>query len=236
MKKQLRQHLYRHSLSSLILVSLLAASARAFIIQRRQALHHRHLDSYASPSFYFRTGAQLFAKKKPRKVAKTGAASGFGGAATEACACGSGLAYNKCCGKLHRDPSAFASAMAEQVVRARYTAYAKRVVDFIIASTHPLNTSFKDDVQHWKKTIEESCYDNFELTKCEILDESYEGEGTAEKATVRFLAHMIQRDNKERTAFIETSTFERDEETGAWLYKEGVVDTVNEKKDAWTMN
>jgi uncharacterized protein YchJ len=78
-------------------------------------------------------------------------------------------------------------------------------------------------MEHWKVTMEEDCFDNFELTKCKILEESYSGEGTDELATVRFLTHMTQLDTKERTAFIETSTFERDATSGAWLYRDGVV-------------
>ena len=80
----------------------------------------------------------------------------------------------QCCGKLHKDPAVFASASAEQVVRARYSAYAKREVDFIVGSTHPFNKNFVADIEHWKETIRTNCYDNFELTSCEILSESYE--------------------------------------------------------------
>jgi uncharacterized protein YchJ len=71
-----------------------------------------------------------------------------------------------------------------------------------------------------------NCYDNFELTSCEILNESYEGEGDAEVATVQFVANMIQVDSKERTAFMETSTFERGGDhirDGAWLYRDGEI-------------
>ena len=68
----------------------------------------------------------LFAKKKDRKGPKETKTFGFGGKATEPCPCGSGIGYMKCCGKLHKDPQAFADATAEQVVRARYSAYAKR--------------------------------------------------------------------------------------------------------------
>jgi SEC-C motif domain protein len=155
----------------------------------------------------------LFARKSSVQ------ARGFGGAATEACACGSGHPYNKCCGRLHQDPAAYAAAAAEQVARARYSAYSKRVVDFIMASTHADNKSFADDMEHWKKTIQNDCYDNFELKKCEILSENE----SADTATVRFLAHMTQRDNRERTAFIEASTFKRHPISGAWLYLDGVV-------------
>jgi len=161
---------------------------------------------------------------------RTASASGFGGAAVEDCPCGSNLGYMKCCGKIHKDASAYASATAEQVVRARYSAYAKREVDFIVGSTHPLNKNFMADIEHWKKTIKENCYDNFELTKCTIISESYETiqDGNTEKeiGKVCFVAEMTQVDSRENTSFMETSTFERAGQHirgGAWLYKEGVI-------------
>ena len=55
-------------------------------------------------------------------------ATGFGGAAISPCPCGSQSTYMKCCGILHTNPKAYADATAEQVVRARYSAYAKRQV------------------------------------------------------------------------------------------------------------
>ena len=84
---------------------------------------------------------------------RTKSSSGFGGAAVEDCPCGSGLGYMKCCGKLHKDANTYATALPSQVVRARYSAYAKREVDFIVGSTHPLNKDFMTDIEHWKETI-----------------------------------------------------------------------------------
>lgn len=186
----------------------------------------------------------LFAGKQQQSKAKratrnsvgnrTKSSSGFGGAAVEACPCGSNLGYIKCCGKIHKDPKAYGQATAEQVVRARYSAYAKREIDFIIGSTHPLNKDFMVDIQHWKDTIANNCYDNFELKKCEILDESYEGEGDSQIAKVKFVATMIQVDTREKTAFMETSTFERAGKhirEGAWLYKSGIVEPVPENDE-----
>jgi len=132
----------------------------------------------------------------------------------------------KCCGKIHKDGDAFAQATPEQVVRARYSAYAKREIDFIMGSTHPLNKNFLSNIDHWRQQIEMNCYDKFELTKCEILHETFQGEGSNETAQVVFVANMVQRESKETTAFQETSTFERAGKhvrNGAWLYKEGVI-------------
>ena len=54
----------------------------------------------------------LYAKKtstkQKKKKNKNASTSGFGGAATEDCPCGSGLGYMKCCGKLHKDAKAYA--------------------------------------------------------------------------------------------------------------------------------
>lgn len=74
-----------------------------------------------------------------------------------------------------------------------------------------------------------NCYDNFELNSCQIVEESYEGEGEKEIAKVKFVATMTQVDSREKTAFMETSTFERAGKhiaNGAWLYKEGLIETA----------
>jgi len=177
----------------------------------------------------------LDAKKKKKRATRntignrTQSSSGFGGSALEPCPCGSDQGYMKCCGKVHKDGKSYGMAAAEQVVRARYSAYAKREIDFIIGSTHPLNKDFMTDIEHWKDAIALNCYDNFELTKCQILNETYEGEGEKEIAKVEFVATMVQIDSREKTSFMETSTFERAGKhirEGAWLYRSGVVEPV----------
>mmetsp|Transcript_14636 Transcript_14636/g.31828 ORF Transcript_14636/g.31828 Transcript_14636/m.31828 type:complete len:231 (+) Transcript_14636:54-746(+) len=184
--------------------------------------------STSLPLYAKKTSKQKKSGSSNKKKKKNASTSGFGGGATAQCPCGSSLGYVKCCGKLHKDANAFAGATAEQVVRARYSAYAKREVDFIVGSTHPLNKNFMSDINHWKETIKTNCYDNFELTSCEIIDESYEGEGEKEIAKVQFVAKMMQVDSREKTAFMETSTFERGGKisNGAWLYKEGLIETA----------
>jgi hypothetical protein len=75
------------------------------------------------------TTCLFIGKNKSKSSPKTKpTSSGFGGAAIEDCPCGSTLAYAKCCGRLHTDVNAFKTATAEAVVRARYSAYAKRQV------------------------------------------------------------------------------------------------------------
>jgi hypothetical protein len=62
---------------------------------------------------------------------RTQSSSGFGGASIAPCPCGSQNGYMKCCGVLHSNAKAYGAATAEQVVRARYSAYAKREVGYI---------------------------------------------------------------------------------------------------------
>jgi SEC-C motif-containing protein len=93
----------------------------------------------------------LCAKKSTKS--KTGGGGGFGGAALEPCPCGSSDTYSRCCGKIHKDVNAYKSAKAEQVARARYSAYAKKQADFLMATTHPLHKDFNSDLKQWKEQI-----------------------------------------------------------------------------------
>jgi uncharacterized protein YchJ len=179
-----------------IVLSLLAHSSIAFNSSPTRV-------SILTPRNHVGRSILLHAKRtsKPKNSGskskrKSSSTSGFGGAATEDCPCGSGLGYIQCCGKLHKDPNAYADATAEQVVRARYSAYAKRDVDFIVGSTHPLNKNFMSDIERWKETIRTNCYDNFQLTNCEIVDESYDGNEGKETAKVKFVARMTQVDSR----------------------------------------
>lgn len=217
----------RTATAALIVLLMMARPSHAFLAPVRE--------TKAGRSHNLLSLQAKKAKSKPKKKGMNASSSGFGGAASAPCPCGSGLGYAKCCGKLHKDPKAFASAKAEQVVRARYSAYAKREIDFIIGSTHPLNKGFISDIEHWKEQIRINCYDNFILNSCEIVEEVYEGNGDSQTAKVKFVAKMTQVDSREKSAFMETSTFERAGKhiaNGAWLYKEGAIETAPGFPDA----
>jgi len=99
------------------------------------------------------THNELCAKKTTGKSKAGGSGGGFGVAALEPCPCGSSESYSRCCGKLHKDVNAYKSAKAEQVARARYSAYAKKQADFLMATTHPLHKDFNTDLKQWKEQI-----------------------------------------------------------------------------------
>ena len=100
----------------------------------------------------------LFAtKKKKKKGGKKGAAGpafgGFGGGAMETCPCGSGETYSACCSKIHKNVQNFRKASAQQIVQARYSAYARKLPEFLMMSTHPNNKAFNPDLRAWKESI-----------------------------------------------------------------------------------
>lgn len=51
------------------------------------------------------------------------------------CPCGSGTAYDACCGRLHR--GAALAETAEQLMRSRYAAYAVGDTDYVFRTWHP---------------------------------------------------------------------------------------------------
>ena len=101
----------------------------------------------------------LFATKKKKKKGgnnkKGGGPSfgGFGGGAMESCPCGSGDTYSACCSQIHKNVQNFRKASAQQIVQARYSAYAKKNPEFLMMSTHPNNKAFNPDLRAWKESI-----------------------------------------------------------------------------------
>ncbi|HVX54620.1 YchJ family protein, partial [Nocardioides sp.] len=51
------------------------------------------------------------------------------------CPCGSGLAYDACCGPLHRGARQAGSAL--ELMRSRYAAYALGKADYVFRTWHP---------------------------------------------------------------------------------------------------
>ena len=71
------------------------------------------------------------------------------------CPCGTGLRYSECCKPIHKGLREAADAV--ELMRSRYSAYARSLVDYIIKTTHPDNPSYKKDRDQWyrKKTGQE---------------------------------------------------------------------------------
>jgi uncharacterized protein YchJ len=158
-----------------------------------------------------------------------------------ACACGSGLGYKACCGPIHENVTVYAAANASQVVRARYTAYAYGLVDFIVQSTHPENELF-DDLDQFRTIVTQiQAYNaqTLEYRKCEIIKEEYNrpflstkrrdaASAAVEVALVRSRTHTWHLERRQETITTEDSAFTRhdddDDDSGGgsgWLYRGG---------------
>ena len=72
----------------------------------------------------------------------------------EACPCQSAQQYENCCGPIHKD---FKKAKTPQsLMRARYSAYVKNNIDFIIKTHHPdkVDGFDRDEAESWASESE----------------------------------------------------------------------------------
>lgn len=120
------------------------------------------------------------------------------------CPCGSGKVYGECCEPLH-DARAYAQT-AEQLMRSRYTAYVKRLSDYLkqtwAESTRPDEIDFEPGLSWQKLTILK--------TK--------KGRPKDQKGWVTFCAEYQV--GLERFKMTEKSEFIRDSD-GRWVYLSG---------------
>lgn len=124
--------------------------------------------------------------------------------AQEACPCKSGDTYGSCCGAIHTDGAGLGTT-AEQLMRARYSAYVLHDGDFLLRSWHPderpNSLSFTDE-QTWHG-----------LT----IVETTGGGGLEKEGTVEFKARFKR--GNDYFELHELSSFVRD--GGKWVYVDG---------------
>jgi len=120
------------------------------------------------------------------------------------------MPYKHCCEKFHKG-SALPSN-ASELMRSRFSAYALRLVDYIVATTHPENTSKPRNIKAWKKELL-SFAQNTRFEDLKILDFLHGDD----LSTVTF--HAALKQGSKDASFTEKSTFYRVE--GKWLYHSG---------------
>ena len=121
------------------------------------------------------------------------------------CPCMSGLSYTSCCAKYHTGSSK--PETAEQLMRSRYTAYHKSLVNYLVSTTHP--DKLKPNYRHQL----ESTKDDMDWTGLEILSTSM-GTKSDKIGKVHFIARYIMNDNAGEME--EHSRFRRYK--GDWVY------------------
>ena len=132
---------------------------------------------------------------------------------TMECQCHSGLPYLECCAEYHTGKQLPESAMV--LMRSRFSAYARKVPDYIMKTTHPENPSYSRDKDEWRQSIIDFCQ-HTEFRGLKII-EFVEGEN---EAFVTFHAHLIDRGKD--ISFIENSRFLKVGDQ--WLYHSGHVE------------
>ena len=127
----------------------------------------------------------------------------------EACPCGSGSREAVCCAPFHAGAPA-PTALA--LMRSRYTAYVRGVIDYVVA-THAAATRAQVDVTAATAWSRDTTWQGLEIVATE------RGSTTDETGIVEFIARGITRGTP--FAQHERSRFERVE--GRWYYVDGVA-------------
>lgn len=124
------------------------------------------------------------------------------------CPCHSGKIYSRCCEPFHK--GAISPETPEKLMRSRYAAYALKLVDYVIETTHPKSPTYETNLEEWKKSIEQFCQST---TFTGLTIDSTTSSGHT--GTVLFHAHLKQGDQD--VSFREHSLFTKVGEK--WLYR-----------------
>lgn len=132
------------------------------------------------------------------------------------CFCCSGKGYEECCGAFHKGTL---TENALQLMRSRYSAYAMNNADYIIATTHPANPQYSDNLFNWKRGILKRFSKDTVFKQLDIHDFQEVGS----MATVTFTAHILEGDRDD--TFTEKSIFQKIQDK--WYYLSGRLEQGN---------
>ncbi|GBC62091.1 hypothetical protein DENIS_3054 [Desulfonema ishimotonii] len=126
----------------------------------------------------------------------------------ETCPCGSGLAYTECCEPLILGTRP--AETAEQLMRARYTAYAEKKTDYIVSTTHPRqhHPDNRKTVEEWANS---TIWHHLEIIECQA------GGPEDDTGIVEFIAEYTEKGEKSRHH--EVAEFKK--EDGQWYFFDG---------------
>lgn len=124
------------------------------------------------------------------------------------CPCGSQLAYNECCEPIINNTRKAKTAV--ELMKARYSAYAKVETDFLFSSLHP-DRRESHDQKETRSWAEKSRWDRLEIIRTE------DGGENDAKGIVEFIAYYMVKG--ERTRHHEVATFVKQD--GEWFFDDG---------------
>ncbi|WP_415845386.1 YchJ family protein [Stutzerimonas zhaodongensis] len=125
------------------------------------------------------------------------------------CPCGSGNTLNECCGRYH---AGLPAPSAEQLMRSRYSAYVLSEIDYLRATTLPVQQTSLD-IQSMKDWSTSSVWLGLEVEETQLLG------GKPEHALVSFTARWHDQTGEhaqhERSAFVQND--------GRWYFIDPTV-------------
>lgn len=135
------------------------------------------------------------------------------------CPCGSGKEYKSCCGLYIKE--GIKAPTAEALMRARYSAYAKGEVDFILASHSPKDRGdlSREDIAQWANSSE---WQGLEIVSTQ------QGQEGDSKGIVEFKAHYMQ--DRARFTHHEKAIFEKDGDQ--WFFADGHIVNEPQKRES----
>ena len=128
----------------------------------------------------------------------------------EPCPCGSGNKYKHCCQRFHKGKPA---PTPEAVMRARYSAYAIGIADYILKTTHPDSRYHQSNRDQWRREMQQYSQTTT-FAQLDILEVS---DIEADKGYVTFKATIFQ--GTKDLSFQERSLFQKHH--GQWKYVRG---------------
>lgn len=128
------------------------------------------------------------------------------------CPCNSGKAYHKCCKILHDGMENASNAL--ELMRSRYSAYAKQRAHYIINTTHPNNEEYSKDLPAWFCAIN-NFMQNTTFENLNVLDFNEKNN----EAFVIFQA-VLTLDGQD-CSFTERSRFIKEDDF--WYYESGEI-------------
>jgi SEC-C motif-containing protein len=142
------------------------------------------------------------------------------------CPCTSGLPYRSCCAPYHRGEREADSA--EILMRSRFSAFAKKEVDYLARTLHPEHEDRALPHEELLRSLRTSAT-AFKYMGLRILDRS--GPDEEGIARVLFVAHLFEK-GRDRS-FVELSSFAHD--GVGWRYLRGSLLPLDEAGDLDTL-
>jgi SEC-C motif-containing protein len=138
------------------------------------------------------------------------------------CPCGSGDVYASCCAPYHRREKLPETPL--RVLQSRYSAFAWRLVPYIIETTHPTCRDYRDNKVNWAKDLNNGgMFDSFEFVELKAGPTEFPEESDS-KAYIDFEVRLRSIEGeKQETIVQEKSLFLKNLETDSWLYATGEV-------------